>query len=140
MLVAIDGVTDHQVSEGGDANRYESVPGVEKQVEKHVDCGAEDGGPQPVPGGLEEGQGRHVENVDKAVTDYGCVEARTLLTPEDGGSPDVDDGSEDKQRNVHPGVGRGQRLIHHFSPIGEESDVTKEQGHHGFLDFSEEKY
>ena len=140
MLVAEDGMADHQVAEGGDYDRNESVPGEEEYGEEHVDSGAENGRPKPVPGGLEEGQDGHVEKVGKAVTDYGGVEARPLLSPEDGGGPDVDDCSEGQQRNVHPGVGRGQRLIHHFSPIGEESEVTKEQGHHGFLDFSEEKY
>ena len=96
-----------------------------------MDSGAEDWRPKPVPGGLEEGQGGHVENVGEAVIDYGGVEACTLLASEDGGGPDVDDGSEGQQRNVCPRVGRGDRLIHHFSPICEESEVTKKQGHRG---------
>ena len=108
MLVAEDGVADHQVAEGGDAHRKEPVPGEEEDVEEDVECGAEEGRAEPVPGGLEEGQGSYGENIGKAVTDYGGVEAGALLAPDDDGGPEVDDGGEGQQGQGGPGVGRGQ--------------------------------
>ena len=90
---------------------------------------AENGRPEPVPGRLEDGQDDHDENVGKAVIDYGGVEACSLLGPEDGDGPDVDGGGEGQQRSVHIRIGQGGRLIYHLSIIGEESEVTKEQGY-----------
>ena len=66
---------------------------------------AENGGAEPVPGRLEEGQDGHAENVGEAVADYGGVEAVTLLAPDDGDGPDVDGGGEGQQRSVHIRVG-----------------------------------
>ena len=113
--MAEDSVADHQVAEGGDTDRNKLIPVVEEQGEEQLKS-AEDWRPKPVPGGLEEGQEGHAENVGKAVIDNGFVEARTFVAPDDSGG---------QQGSIHPREGQGARLIHHFSPIGEESDVTK---------------
>ena len=130
-VVTEDSMADHQVTEDGNTDRNEPVPRDKEHVEEDKP-GAGLGRSELVPRRLDKRSDCHCEDVGEAIQNHGSVEAGALLAPDDDGGPDVDDGGEGQQGQGGPGVGRGEGLVHHCSPIGKESEVNKVEKHCGW--------
>ena len=94
---------DHHVTEDGDSKVTHPVPS-EQDYADEMEASAHPWVSKSVPGRLEKDKDCNVENLGGAITDYCEVQACPLLAADDGGGPDVDGDSDDKNGGVCHGL------------------------------------